>query len=124
MPQKKNAKGDIGTAKLASDSYDLDNIYLTDEGWVYRHFKSTDESRWWDEIIVAGEVPATDSPEATNPPKLGTVTSPSYETGDGEFDIAYSAHVDTANPPTYTTKVVTTGGGASPDFGGVNPASA
>ena len=116
MPQKSNAKGDIGTAKVASDSYDIDNIYLTDEGWVYRHFKSTDQSRWWDEIIVAGEVPSTDNPEATNPPKLGTVASPTFETGDSEFDYEYSSHVDTANPPNYTTKVETVGGGVAPDF--------
>ena len=81
MPQKSNIVGDLGTTKLASDSYDIDNIYLTDEGWVYRHFKSTDGSRYWDEIIVAGEVPSGDSPQATNPPRLGTVcllyTSPS-----------------------------------------------
>lgn len=111
MPQKSNIVGDLGTTKLASDSYDIDNIYLTEEGWVYRHFKSTDQSRWWDEIIVAGEVPAGDSPQATNPPKLGTVASPAYETGDGSKDWEYSEHQVTGNPGTYTTKIVTTGGG-------------
>ena len=111
MPQKSNIVGDLGTTKLASDSYDIDNIYLTEEGWVYRHFKSTDNSRWWDEIIVAGEVPAGDSPQATNPPKLGTVASPPYETGDGSKDWEYSSHQVTGNPGTYTTKIVTEGGG-------------
>ena len=111
MPQKINIVGDLGTTKLASDSYDIDNIYLTDEGWVYRHFKSTDGSRYWDEIIVAGEVPAGDSPQATNPPKLGTVANPPYETGDGSKDWEYSEHQVTGNPGTYTTKIVTTGGG-------------
>ena len=111
MPQKINIVGDLGTTKLASDSYDVDNIYLTEEGWVYRHFKSTDGSRYWDEIIVAGEVPSTDSPEATNPPKLGTVASPSYLTGDGNHDIDYAVHQVTGTPGSYTTKVVTVGGG-------------
>ena len=111
MPQKSNIVGDLGTTKLASDSYDIDNIYLTEEGWVYRHFKSTDNSRWWDEIIVAGEVPAGDGPQATNPPKLGTVASPPYETGDGSFDWEYSSHQVTGTPGTYTAKVVTEGGG-------------
>ena len=116
MPQRINIVGDLGTTKIASDSYDIDNIYLTEEGWVYRHFKSTDGSRYWDEILVAGEVPSTDSPEETNPPKLGTVASPTYETGDGEFDINYSEHQVTGAPGTYTTKVVTTGGGVPEAF--------
>jgi len=111
MPQRINIVGDLGTTKLASDSYDIDNIYLTEEGWVYRHFKSTDGSRYWDEIIVAGEVPAGDSPQATNPPKLGTVAAPPYETGDGSKDWEYSSHQVTGTPGTYTAKVVTEGGG-------------
>ena len=111
MPQKINIVGDLGTTKLASDSYDIDNIYLTDEGWVYRHFKSTDGTRYWDEIIVAGEVPAGDSPQATNPPKLGTVAAPPYETGDGTKDWEYSEHQVTGIPGTYTNKVVAEGGG-------------
>ena len=111
MPQKSNIVGDLGTTKLASDSYDIDNIYLTEEGWVYRHFKSTDGSRYWDEIIVAGEVPAGDGPQATNPPKLGTVAAPPYETGDGSKDWEYSSHQVTGTPGTYTTKIVTEGGG-------------
>ena len=111
MPQRINIVGDLGTTKIASDSYDIDNIYLTEEGWVYRHFKSTDGSRYWDEILVAGEVPSGDSPEATNPPKLGTVASPGYETGDGSFDWGYSSHQETGTPGTYTNKIVTEGGG-------------
>ena len=118
MPQKINIVGDLGTTKLASDSYDIDNIYLTDEGWVYRHFKSTDGTRYWDEIIVAGEVPSGDSPQATNPPKLGTVAAPPYETGDGSKDWEYSEHQVTGNPGTYTTKIVTTGGGPGVGDGG------
>ena len=114
MPQRINIVGDLGTTKVASDSYDIDNIYLTEEGWVYRHFKSTDQSRWWDEILVAGEVvEAGNEPCAeTNPPKLGTIASPTFESGgDGEFDWEYSEHQVTGAPGTYTTKVVATGGG-------------
>ena len=123
MPQRINIVGDLGTTKLASDSYDIDNIYLTEEGWVYRHFKSTDESRWWDEILVAGEVvKASNEPcEATNPPKLGTVAAPTFETGDDEYDIAYSEHQVTGTPGTYTTKVVTTGGGVPTLDDGTTP---
>ena len=113
MPHRKNAKGDIGTAKMFSDSYDMDNIYLTEEGWVYRHFKNTDRTLWWDEIIVAGQVKpdmsihgVSNGPGVTegtgrgvaevvltNPLKLGTVTQPSFQKGDGVFDYRYSDHV-------------------------------
>ena len=123
MPQKSNIVGDLGTTKLASDSYDIDNIYLTEEGWVYRHFKSTDGSRYWDEIIVAGEVPAGDTPQATNPPKLGTVAAPPYETGDGSFDWEYSSHQVTGTPGTYTTKIVTEGGGLGVGDGQTAPST-
>jgi len=43
-----------------ADCADKDNIYLSDEGWVYRHYKSLDKSEYWDEVIWAGDV--------TNPP--------------------------------------------------------
>ena len=111
MPQRIAIVDDLGTTKLASDSYDIDNIYLSEEGWVYRHFKSTDGSRYWDEILVAGEVPSGDSPQATNPPKLGTVASPPYETGDASKDWEYSEHQVTGTPGTYTNKVVPAEGG-------------
>lgn len=112
MPHRKNSKGDIGTAKKFSDSYDMDNIYLAEEGWVYRHFKNTKRTRWWDEIIVSGQVvpgmeihgvtngpgvetgsgPGTKEVILTNPPKLGTVEEPSFQEGDTIFDYRYSNH--------------------------------
>jgi len=98
MPQRINQKSDIGTAKNASDSYDADNIYLSEEGWVYRHFKNEEKTRWWDEIIVAGQVKdgvgihgVDNTPMTqTNPLKLGADTAVGYQTGDGEFDIMYA----------------------------------
>lgn len=115
MPQRKNIKGDLGTTKIASDSYDIDNVYFTQEGWVYRHYKKADKSKWWDEIIVAGEVvlpTAKGGPDdgsgddndeviATNPAKLGlagtndasgnSVAAPEFEGGgDGYSDYQYS----------------------------------
>ena len=119
MPQRINIVGDLGTTKIASDSYDIDNIYLTEEGWVYRHFKSTDQSRWWDEILVAGEVVKAENEacEETNPPKLGTVAAPTFEAGgDANFDYEYSEHQVTGTPGTYTTKVETIGGGVPTEF--------
>ena len=90
MPARAETTSAIGTAPAACDVYDMDNIFLTDEGWVYRHYKNSAKTKWWDEIIVAGEVPASDTPEATNPPKLGTEESPTFETGDGMDDIDYN----------------------------------
>ena len=43
----------------ASDVADKDNIFLTEQGWVYRHFKSLDKSEYWDEVIWAGYVDAS-----------------------------------------------------------------
>ena len=56
MPHRKNAKGDIGGLKRFSDTYDMDNVYLSEEGWIYRHFKNAERTLWWDEILVAGQV--------------------------------------------------------------------
>ena len=98
MPHRKNAKGDIGTAKVFSDSYDADNIYLSEEGWVYRHFKNVKKTMWWDEILVAGQVVpgqsihgvVNDNVSETNPAKLGTDDTVVYEIGDGTFDFEYA----------------------------------
>lgn len=98
MPHRVNSKGDIGTAKRASDSYDADNIYLSEEGWVYRHFKNSERTQWWDEILVAGQVKdgvdihgvKNEPVSQTNPLKLGTDDEVTYETGDCEFDISYA----------------------------------
>ena len=128
MPQRVNSQSDIGTSKVSSDSYDVDNIFLTDQGWVYRHWKGDPNAiledgepaiRYWDEIIVAGEVitPATTgdpvidngavevtnydsgSVDAEGAPILGgnqpypnPLTDGEFETavGDGKFDVEYA----------------------------------
>jgi hypothetical protein len=100
MPHRVNSKGDIGTAKMFSDSYDMDNIYLTEEGWVYRHYKNSERTLWWDEIIVAGQVKpgmmihGVENTEVTetNPLKLGTEANPVFQTGDTINDYRYSDH--------------------------------
>ena len=114
MPHRKNSKGDIGTAKTFSDTYDADNIYLSEEGWVYRHFKNVKRTRWWDEIIVSGQVKpdmvihgvdngpgvgvsntgtiGADEVVLTNPLKLGTLAEVPFQTGDGINDYRYSDH--------------------------------
>lgn len=100
MPHRVNKKGDIGTAKSQSDSYDAHNIYLTEEGWVYRHYKTADKSMWWDEIIVAGQVKPPmvihgkgNGPMVeTNPAKLGVASPTQFEDGGGNSDFRYSDH--------------------------------
>ena len=112
MPHRKNAKGDIGSLKRFSDTYDMDNVYLSEEGWVYRHFKNSERTLWWDEILVAGQVKpgmeihgVNNNPVVpTNPYKLGTAWNGTdaaldddtkflrFEDGDGEPDYRYSNH--------------------------------
>ena len=46
----------IGNYAPISDVADKDNIYLSDQGWAYRHFTSLDKAEYWDEILWAGEV--------------------------------------------------------------------
>ena len=71
----------VGNYPDKSDVADKDNIYLTDQGWVYRHFKSLDKQKYWDEIIWAGfadvNVNANDPVVPINDP------SPEFLVGDG-----------------------------------------
>ena len=71
----------VGNYPAKSDVADKDNIYLTDQGWVYRHFKSLDKQKYWDEIIWAGYV---DSSVAANDP-VDSINDPTPEflNGDG-----------------------------------------
>ena len=93
VPTIKELRGLIA----ASDAYDMDNVYFTEEGWVYRHYKKADQSEWWDEIISAGQVDVADSDNApvistvTAGVKLGTTAEASitFETGDGNKDFEY-----------------------------------
>ena len=92
MPARKETTSAIGTAPAACDVYDKDNIFLTDEGWVYRHYKKSDLSEFWDEIIVAGEVVsgATIGGVDNDPVDAINDATPTFEVGDGEKDITYS----------------------------------
>ncbi len=75
MPRRSNAQADLSALMDSSNVYDKDNVYLSDQGWAYRHFKG-DGTAFWDEVLVAGEVPAGDSPDA-----FGTA-SPTFLVGD------------------------------------------
>ncbi len=94
MPQRINKVSDIGNSMKFSSVYDTDHIYLSEEGWVYRHYKRQDLSKWWDEILVAGEVSTSNNGFVadTNPPVLGAELDAAitFETGDTYYDFQYS----------------------------------
>ena len=76
MPHRINAKADIGSLERFSDTYDMDNVYLSEEGWVYRHFKNSDRTKWWDEILVAGQVkPGMEISGVSNNPVCSLATT-------------------------------------------------
>lgn len=130
MPARVNTSGDIGTAKVASDSYDVDNIFLTDEGWVYRHYKNTALTKFWDEIIVAGEVdPAATIGGVPNAPVSAIAdASPTFETGDGDKDVEYSPDFSSGGgappPPAVTIGTITITGASSASDGDTETYSA
>jgi len=117
MPARVNTEGDIGTALPVSDAYDVDNIFLTDEGWVYRHYKNDALTKFWDEIIVAGEVdPAATIGTVPNAPvdSIGDA-SPTFEVGDGNKDVENSPNFGGGggSPPAPITIGTITVNGAS-----------
>ena len=123
MPQRVNSKSDIGNTKRASDVYDVNNCFLTDQGWVYRHFKGEPSSteRFWDEILVAGDADGDQIQYSTNPAKGSLlVENPSFEAGpDGNFDIMYSKHtendVEFGDPANYVSGVNAVPPGPDPE---------
>ena len=122
MPARVNTSGDIGTALDASDAYNKDNIFLTDEGWVYRHYKKSDFSEFWDEIIVAGEVdPAATIGGVPNAPVDAiNDAAPTFESGDGSKDVEYSPDFSSGGggtPPAVTIGTITINGAGTANDG-------
>lgn len=137
MPQRVNAKSDIGNTKVASDVYDVNNCFLTDQGWVYRHWKGNpvNTDRYWDEILVAGQVDpdyhaGADSSNVEPTPYTlygsdkypTTLTVGQYEVNGGDpdtyFDIEYSKHDGYGDPGNYKFDLLrdTNGYVYPPDF--------
>jgi hypothetical protein len=109
----------LGNYPIKSDVADKDNIYLTDQGWVYRHFKNKEKTKFWDEIIWAGYVnpavnandpvdpmrdpdpdfvfgdgiQAVSGPYPTQDPTIGAATINGPDSGDKATAIAYSVVV-------------------------------
>ena len=78
MPSRANAESDLSGLTATNPVFDLDNVYLSDRGWAYRHYKREDKSLFWDEVLVAGEVADSDSPDAFG------AASPNFEGGGGD----------------------------------------
>ena len=78
MPSRANKAADLSALTSTNPVYDLDNVYLSDRGWAYRHYKNDAKSEFWDELLVAGNVAASDTPDVFG------AASPNFETGDGE----------------------------------------
>ena len=109
----------VGNYPAKSDVADKDNIFLTDQGWVYRHYKSLDKSKFWDEIIWAGFV--NDAVAANDPVDAMNDPAPDFLVGDGiQFvsgvypgvdptigtsEIGGASSVDTASAIPYTVSV-------------------
>lgn len=108
MPSRANKAADLTALTASNPVFDLDNVYLSDRGWAYRHYKTEDKSEFWDELLVAGNVAASDTPDA-----FGAAT-PTFETGDGAqmpVDRIYVVSITGAGSGyTTATGLATTGG--------------
>lgn len=82
MPSRANRTSDLAALTATNPVFDMDNVYLSDQGWAYRHYKREDKSLYWDEILVAGEVAASDTPDDFG------AASPTFETTGGDGDQA------------------------------------
>ena len=71
----------VGNYPAKSDVADKDNIYLSDQGWVYRHFKNVAKTKYWDEVIWAGDV--TNPPAANAPVGIFGEEAQTFNVGDG-----------------------------------------
>lgn len=92
MPQKINKTADLSAVMTDSSVFDMDNVYWSNQGWAYRHYKTAAKSNaagaFWDEILVAGQaLLANGNPDGTADDFALTskgAAVPTFETGDGE----------------------------------------
>ena len=78
MPARANRTADLSALTASNPVFDMDNVYLSDQGWALRHYKNEAKTRYWDELLVAGEVAASDLPDAFG------AASPTFETTGGD----------------------------------------
>ena len=67
---------------------DIDNVYFSDQGWAYRHYKTEAKANtagnYWDEILVAGAALDANGDIDSTADAFGTPGSKTFLTGDGE----------------------------------------
>lgn len=112
MPRRSDTS-DLTCALDANPVLDKDNVYFSDQGWAYRHYKSADKLEFWDEILVAGQALLDNGDPDTTADTFGTA-SPTFLVGDGSqmpidryYVIEITAAGDTLSD---ATGVATTGG--------------
>lgn len=77
MPSRSNKSSDLGYTSDNNPVADIDNYYLSDQGWARRQFTNNDKTEYYDVVEVAGDVESSDNPD----PFMDS--SPSFEFGDG-----------------------------------------
>ena len=110
MPLRANKDSDLSGLTATNPVFDLDNVYLSDRGWAYRHYKREDKSLYWDEILVAGEV--DESLPANAPVSTFGEANPTFEGGGG----ADQSPTLTIAPAVLTAPAEVEGGSAGNTF--------
>ena len=109
MPRRSDLS-DLTCALDTNPVLDRDNVYFSDRGWAYRHFKNTARTEFWDEVLVAGEALLDNGDPDTTADPFGTA-SPTFLTGDGEFSgepLTIAPAVITATAGDFTESTATT----------------
>lgn len=106
MPRRSNKASDLSAVLNTNPVLDMDNVYLSDQGWAYRHYKNEAKTLFWDEILVAGEVPAGDTPVSA----FGTA-APTFETGDSVQQPAAGHQPGDGGAAVLTLSVTSSGSG-------------
>ena len=80
MPRRSDTS-DLTCALDANPVLDKDNVYFSDQGWAYRHFKNEAKTEYWDEILVAGQALEDDGTPDATADEFGAA-SPTFLVGD------------------------------------------
>lgn len=80
MPRRSDTS-DLTCCLDASPVLDRDNVYFSDQGWAYRHFKNDAKSEYWDEILVSGQALLDNGTPDTTADTFGAA-SPTFLVGD------------------------------------------
>ena len=109
MPRRSNSAADLSAVLNANPVLDMDNVYFSDQGWAYRHYKDEAKSAFWDEILVAGQALLDNGDPDLTAAVFGTA-SPTFETGDSVqaplLTIAYANIEDIDDAVVSTTSVL------------------